>query len=150
MRISAKKIEELLRKAPKIVGPKLNQEQHRMLMKKLDIGKQEDRKFHRQRGNPPRLTSEEHDQLMQRLGIGKDEDEKWHREHGVPQPHTSPTKSADRESVNPFAIGGGFLSYCVKQGWIIQEGSGRSSRYFVTTEGKRQLAVFGIDCPKNR
>jgi hypothetical protein len=47
--------------------------------------------------------------------------------------------------VNPFAIGGGFLDYCVKQGWIIREGADKSAKYFVTLEGKRKLSHFGIN-----
>jgi hypothetical protein len=116
-------------------------------MRKLGISKAEAEAFHRERGSPPRLTPEEHQMLMQRLGVSKEEEEKWHREHGLPAPDkTEQAKAAEpaRETVNPFAVGGGFLSYCVKKGWLVQEGSGRSARYFPTTEGREKLKEFGI------
>jgi hypothetical protein len=49
-----------------------------------------------------------------------------------------------RKPVNCFAIGGGFLSYCVSKGWLIQEGKGRNAKYFVTDVGKEELKKFGI------
>jgi hypothetical protein len=49
-----------------------------------------------------------------------------------------------QKPVNPFAVGGGFLAYCVKQGWLIQEGESRAARYYVTPEGEEALGRFGI------
>lgn len=40
---------------------------------------------------------------------------------------------------------GGFLEYCVKQGWLIKEGKGKNTRYFATPEGEKALARFGIE-----
>jgi len=50
----------------------------------------------------------------------------------------------DARSVNCFAIGGGFLDYCVKQGWLIRRRHGKSTRYYVTEVGRSALADFGI------
>jgi len=46
---------------------------------------------------------------------------------------------ADGDSLNPFAIGAGFLTYCVRQGWLIQEGKGRRVRYYATEAGREAL-----------
>jgi len=35
---------------------------------------------------------------------------------------------AEKKSVNPYALGGAFLRYCVEQGWLTQEGEGRSAK----------------------
>ena len=51
---------------------------------------------------------------------------------------------SDARSVNCFAIGGGFLDYCVKQGWLIRNRHGKSTRYYVTEVGRSALADFGI------
>lgn len=40
-----------------------------------------------------------------------------------------------KKSINPFAVGGGFLAWCVKQGWLIQQ----DKQYFATKEGAREL-----------
>jgi len=44
-------------------------------------------------------------------------------------------KKKRRKSINPFFVGGAFLDWCVKQGWLVQEGR----QYFATEEGARQL-----------
>jgi hypothetical protein len=86
------------------------------------------------------LTPAEHRALMKKMGISREQDEAWHKEHGPPP---APKKSR-RKPVNPFAIGGGFLAYCVRQGWLTQEGAGRGARYYATREGKKELKKFGI------
>lgn len=53
-------------------------------------------------------------------------------------------RATDKKSVNPFAIGGGFLGFCVSKGWLMQEGKGRNAKYFATDEGKEELKKFGI------
>ena len=50
----------------------------------------------------------------------------------------------DERPVNPFAIGGGFLEFCLRKGWLVQRGSGREARYFVTPEGRHELRQFDI------
>ncbi len=54
------------------------------------------------------------------------------------------TSENGNKPVNPFAIGGGFLDYCIGQEWLIREGKGREARYFVTETGKEELKKFGI------
>jgi DNA-binding transcriptional regulator PaaX len=41
--------------------------------------------------------------------------------------------------INPFYVGGSFLSYCVKQGWMIEEKVGRKSQHYITEEGIKEL-----------
>jgi hypothetical protein len=46
-----------------------------------------------------------------------------------------------RKAFNPFALGGGFLAWCVKQGWLVQQGK----QYFSTKQGQRELwERFGL------
>jgi hypothetical protein len=47
-------------------------------------------------------------------------------------------------ALNPYAIGGGFLAYCIKKGWLIKEGSGSKTRYFATEKGRKKLADLRI------
>lgn len=45
------------------------------------------------------------------------------------------TKQPERIPVNPFWLGGSLLEYCVRQGWMLKERKGRSTRYYVTPAG---------------
>jgi hypothetical protein len=96
----------------------------------------EHRKWHREHEGR-KLTPEEHRKLMRHLGIRKQEDEKWHKAQ-------SAAANGAADPVNPFAIGGGFLNYCVRQGWLIQQGRGKAMKYYVTQEGREALAEYGI------
>lgn len=87
------------------------------------------------------LTPEEHEQLMKHMGISPEEDEKWHREQKNVAAHPD---DSDAGPLNPFMIGGGFLTYCVKHGWLTREGKGNKSKYFATEKGRRELAKFDI------
>ena len=86
-----------------------------------------------------KITREEHEKLMKKIGISPDEDKKWHKERRGKEPHDSDTRP-----LNPFAIGGGFLAYCVKQGWLTQEGKGPKTKYYATEKGRLKLAKFDI------
>jgi hypothetical protein len=57
---------------------------------------------------------------------------------------TSDTDNIELKSINPFEIGGGFLDYCMKHGWIIRKGTARNGKYYVTGEGIEALKKFGI------
>jgi hypothetical protein len=37
--------------------------------------------------------------------------------------------------VDPFALGGGFLAWCVQHGWLVHQGG----KYFASKEGLREL-----------
>ena len=75
------------------------------------------------------------------MGVSEEEDKKWHEEHDASQ---GGQKKAGAKAVNPFAIGGGFLDHCVKQGWLIQEGKSRGAKYYATQEREKELKKFGI------
>ena len=77
------------------------------------------------------LAPEAHDALMSKLGITPEEDAEWHRTHKTAHQQ----RMAGKKSINPFAVGGAFLAWCVKQGWLVQEGH----QYFATEEGAREL-----------
>ena len=90
-----------------------------------------------------RLTPEEHKNLMEHLGASEEEDRKWHKANAVP-PVEAAEPLPEGEPVNCFAIGGGFLEYCVTQGWLIRRKQGRGTRYYVTGAGRAALAEYGI------
>jgi hypothetical protein len=48
--------------------------------------------------------------------------------------------------INPYWWGAKFLQYCVRKGWLRQEGSGgRGTRWYPTGKGKKELEEkFGI------
>lgn len=49
--------------------------------------------------------------------------------------------------INPYWFGSRFLAYCVKQGWLKQQGSsGRGTKWYPTNKGKKELKEkFGIE-----
>jgi len=53
--------------------------------------------------------------------------------------------NADPIPINPYWVGGSFLDYCVKQGWMIKRREGRSARYYCTPAGVEALKQFGIE-----
>ena len=86
----------------------------------------------------PELTSRQHDALMKKLGVTPKQDKEWHRTHKT----AAEQRSAGTRSVNPFAVGGGFLAWYVKQGWLTQRGR----QYFADEAGRReQRDRFGIE-----
>jgi len=97
----------------------------------MTLTKEEHDRFHQEKRD---LAPEHHDALMKKLGITKEQDEEWHRTHlTLEEQRAKGTKGL--RGINPFAVGGGFLSWCVMQGWIVQRGK----QYFVTKEGIREL-----------
>jgi hypothetical protein len=104
----------------------------------MTLTEEEHEKWHKEHGE---ITAKEHETLTKKMGITKEQHEEWHKEHGA---HPESQIESARRSLNPFAIGGGFLDYCVKQGWLIREGKGRSARYYSTEKGKEELERFGI------
>jgi hypothetical protein len=109
----------------------------------MTISEQEHQRWHREHGGKG-LTPEEHQELMKHLGVSPEEDHRWHQaqpacgdiETAAPGPNDTP--------VNCFAIGGGFLEYCVKQGWLTRQGQGRTTKYYVTAAGRQALAEYDI------
>lgn len=104
----------------------------------MEMTEEEHEKWHREH---QKMTPEEHKTFMEKMDISEEEDEKWHEAEEMPPVAREKT---GRKPVNPFAIGGGFLAYCVKQGWLAQEGAGHNAKYYVTKEGETALGKFGI------
>jgi hypothetical protein len=102
----------------------------------MTMTEEEHEKWHREH---PDITPEQHEAWMRKMGISREEDEEWHKTHGIREKSNS-----RREPINPFAVGGGFLNYCVGQGWLIQEGKGRDSKYYVTEKGEKEIRKLGI------
>jgi len=94
----------------------------------MTLTKEEHDRWHKQaRELPP----EQHDTLMKKLGITPEQDAEWHRTHRT----LDEQRTKGKKSINPFAVGGAFLGWCVQQGWLVQEGK----QYFATQEGAREL-----------
>jgi hypothetical protein len=97
----------------------------------MTITKEAHDRFH---GESPTLGPKQHDALMKRMGVTKEQDEEWHRTHlTLAEQRAAATQGMRR--INPFAAGGSFLAWCVKQGWLAQQGK----QYYATEEGVREL-----------
>lgn len=94
----------------------------------MTLDKKEHEEFHK---NAPTLAPKQHDALMKRLGVTREEDEEWHRTHFT----LAQQRARGLKHVDPFAVGSGFLAWCVKQGWLVQQ----DKEYFATAEGVREL-----------
>lgn len=104
----------------------------------MDLTEEEHTKWHAKHSG---MTPEEHENFLREMGISEEEDKKWHETRGI---LTKTLETADK-IVNPFAIGGGFLTYCIKKGWVIKKGKGRTAKYFATNEGRKELKKFDIN-----
>jgi len=76
----------------------------------MTITEEEHEKWHKEHEE---ITPAEHEDLTRKMSITEKEHEEWHKKHGVPP---EPWSKTGQKPINPYAIGGGFLSYCVKQG----------------------------------
>ena len=97
----------------------------------MTLTKEEHDRFHREGRE---LTPEQHDVFMKKLGITKEQDGEWHRTHLTLDEQKAGVMGR-LTGINPFAVVGGFLSWCVKQGWVVKKGR----QYFATEEGVREL-----------
>jgi hypothetical protein len=85
----------------------------------------------------PVLSPKQHAAMMKRMGVTEEQDEAWHRTHAT----LAEQRVKGLKQVNPFAVGGGFMAWCVEQGWLVQQ----RREYFATEDGVRQLRErFGI------
>jgi DNA-binding transcriptional ArsR family regulator len=92
------------------------------------------------RDHDGKLSAEEHAKLMDTIGISEEDDRNWHTNH--PE---LPIKDSPGKRLNPFAVGGGFLDFCVRKGWVKREGKEHSAVYYVTEWGIIELKRFGIE-----
>ena len=104
----------------------------------MEMTDEEHKKWH---DGHQKMTPAEHKAFMKKMGISEEDDKKWHEAHNEPKRTES---TLGLKSVNPFAIGGGFLDYCIKQGWLILEKKGRQVKYYITKEGEKGLRKFDI------
>jgi len=108
----------------------------------MTLSEEEHRQWH-EKHEGKGLTPEEHKQLMEHLGVSEEEDGKWHKAQGVP-PVEAVEPPPGSDPVNCFAVGGGFLEYRVRQGWLLRQRRGRATKYYVTEVGREALAGYGI------
>ena len=52
------------------------------------------------------------------------------------------------ELINPYALGGFFLQFCVKNGWLTKEGNGKYAKWYLTEQGKIELTKFNVEISK--
>ena len=109
----------------------------------MTMTEEEHRRWHREHDGK-KLTAKEHQELMKHLGVSPEQDRHWHRGQAAGDGTSLAEPVPEEDPVNPFAIGGGFLEYCVKQGWLTRQGRGRSTKYCVTKAGREALAEYGI------
>ena len=109
----------------------------------MTVTPEEHRRWHREHQGKE-LTAQEHRLLMEHMGISKEQDEKWHSASGGSLGEADSDALPPGDPVNPFAIGGAFLAYCVKQGWLVQQARGRAMKYYVIRAGRKALAEYGI------
>jgi len=94
----------------------------------MTLTKEDHGQFH---GTAPALTPGQHDAMMKKMGITKEQDEEWHRTHLT----LAQQRAKGLKRVEPSALGAGFLAWCVKQGWLVQQ----DKEYFASKDGAREL-----------
>ncbi len=109
----------------------------------MTMTEQEHQRWHQEHEGKS-LSPEEHEKLMERLGVSREQDRRWHKAPEASQGESPAEAVPEGDCVNPFAIGGGFLECCVRQGWLIRQRRGRATKYYVTEAGRGALAEFGI------
>ena len=68
------------------------------------------------------------------LTITKEEDQEWYRTHLTPAEQKAEAMGA-LEAVGPHSIGGRFVAWCVKEGWLVRQ----DQQCFATKEDIRAL-----------
>ena len=122
----------------------------------MTMSDQEHRRWHREHEGK-NLNAKEHQALMEYLGVSPEQDRRWHRAQEASNGQDPAESAPEGEGpqvrnialgspvpVNPFAIGGGFLDYCIRQGWLTRQRQGRATKYYVTEAGREALAEYGI------
>ena len=97
----------------------------------MTLSKEEHDRFHQ---GSPTLHPKQHDALMKKLGVTKEQDEEWHRTH-LTLAEQRAVATRGMKVINRLAVGGAFLTWCARQGWLVQRGK----QYFATEEGVREL-----------
>jgi hypothetical protein len=109
----------------------------------MTMTEEEHRRWH-QEHEGKRLTAAEHQKLMEHLGVSPEQDRRWHKAQAAGSGKSATEPAPEGSPVNPFAIGGGFLDYCVREGWLTRQKSGRAVKYYATEAGRAALAQYGI------
>ena len=85
----------------------------------------------------PVLSDRQRDALMERMGITKEQDEERHRTHLT----LAQQRAEGVKQVNATALGAECLTWCVKQGYLQQQGK----TYYATKDDISELREgFGI------
>jgi hypothetical protein len=72
------------------------------------------------------------------MTLTKEKHERWHQDTPVT---LREQRAPHAKNIKPFAIGGAFLDWCGKRGWVLRQGR----QYPATKEGVRELPErFGI------
>lgn len=93
----------------------------------------------RRRGRDNVMTPEEHERFLMEAGIGLEEDYVEEVDSGA---------GLDLLPIDVSVITWGFIDFCVAEGWLVVEGSGREARYYLSGDGEKELKKFGIKLGK--
>ena len=92
------------------------------------VGRKAHEDFHKR---APELSPRQHQALMTRLGITPEQDIAWHKTHLT----LGEQRARGLKQVDLCALGAGFSNFCVRKGWMLQNGKD----YFANKEGLREL-----------
>jgi hypothetical protein len=87
----------------------------------------------------PTMSLEDHAEFLDKMSISPEQDEALRKRPGHPK-----VAVQNQLVVDPFVIGGSFVNFCVEQGWLVIEGTGRQIKYLATEEGRQHLLELGI------
>jgi hypothetical protein len=105
----------------------------------MTLTEKEHERWHREHpGKHPQISQADHDRMLGRAG---GDEQRSRARHGA---RGERPEAAAIGAINPFAVGGAFLEYCVTNGWLRREGTGRAATYFVTETGRVELPKFGV------
>lgn len=104
----------------------------------MDITENEHKVWHEKNN---KMTPDGHKRFLSKMGITDVENKEWHKRNC----DELDKNDSKQKTINPFFIGGGFLQYCIRKGWIIQKDKGKKAKYYVTNDGKKELRKFDIN-----
>lgn len=90
------------------------------------------------------MSDAEQDAFVKDLSSGWADDDAWDKSREDDKYPERESCSVSMVAVDPGAIGGVFVAYCVNRGWLVKRTVGAEIEYLATDEGKKELAKFGI------
>ena len=66
--------------------------------------------------------------ILKEMGTSNNDYKKQYKNNYI---HELNFHNSEQKPINPLAIDGGFLKYCIKKGWLIRKGERRKVKYYV-------------------